>query len=180
MTGAVRRTTLASALPDPVGLDVVDLGCGTGALARLVLERGARSVLALDLDPDRLDVARSTARGSSVEGAVAGAVGDRLRFEQADLEQATLPFEAYDLACCTCLHRLADPVRFGRMVRSGLRQRAALVCVVEPGTAARLRDALERAGLETVGADRPGVLVATKPPRRAGSVAGSGQAQGPR
>ncbi len=68
------------------------------------------------------------------------------------------------------LHRLADPVRFGRMVRSGLRQRACLVCAVPGSTVDVLSGALDRAGLGpvTVTAGDTAIVVATKPPRRAG------------
>ncbi len=169
MTSSARRTALAAALPPPTGLDVVDLGCGTGDLTRLLLARGARSVLALELDPDRLAAARASVGADGDR-----AHPDRAHLEQADLEQATLPFEAYDLACCTVLHRLADPVRFGRMVRSGLRQRACLVCAVPGTTAEVLRRALDRAGLGPVSvtagdtAGDTAIVVATKPPRGGG------------
>ena len=89
--------------------------------ARLAVQRGAASVLALDLDADRLDGARAREEA-------AGGGQPRIHYEQADLEQATLPFEPYDVAyCALVLDRLDDPLRFARMVRAGLRQRARLV-----------------------------------------------------
>lgn len=139
------------------GADVVDLGCADGDVARWCTGRGAASVLALDLDVDRLDAARGHPRG-----------GRAIHYEQADLEQATLPFEHYDLACSTVVHRLEDPLRFARMTRAGLRPGAALVVLLPTGydeTAA----ALERGGLapgRVTAVTGGSVLVLRKPARR--------------
>lgn len=154
-------------LGDLDGLDLLDLGCRDGALARLAVQRGAASVLALDLDADRLDGARAREEA-------AGAGQPRIHYEQADLEQATLPFEAYDVAhCALLLDRLDDPLRFARMVRAGLRQHARLVVSLR-GDDPRPVDALRTADLDvrqvepwSPTADVAGLLVlATKPPRR--------------
>lgn len=44
--------------PAPVGLDVLDVGCGTGIAARLLADRGA-SVLGVEVDGRMADVARA-------------------------------------------------------------------------------------------------------------------------
>jgi release factor glutamine methyltransferase len=80
----LRRLTVA---PRPAGaprLRVLDVGTGSGAvaIALAVLLRGQRmldevDLVATDVSPDALDLAR--------ENAVGHAVGDRIAFEQADL-----------------------------------------------------------------------------------------------
>lgn len=166
---------VVTALGDVTGADLVDLVCGDGAVARWLVDAGARSVLALDLDPDALDRARATA-------ARIGGTQDRVRFEQADLEQATLPFESYDLAWAPgVLATTPDPVRTARMLRAGLRPCARLVATVPAGAVGRVTEALGSALLDEVaihpsqeqgpGPTAPGaadvvVLTARKPPRR--------------
>ncbi len=164
--GALAR--LAAALGDVAGTDVVDLACGDGGAARWLVGAGARSVLALDLDPDALDRARA---GADADGGL-----DRVVFEQADLEQATLPFEAYDLAWAPgVLASTTDPVRTARMVRAGLRPDGRLVATVPATAAGRVVAALGEALLDEVvvtaavpGEAVPGEVVVTarKPPRR--------------
>ncbi len=45
---------------DLAGLDVLDVGTGSGVLAIAALRRGARSVVAFDVDPEAVGVARQT------------------------------------------------------------------------------------------------------------------------
>lgn len=167
---------VVAALGDVDGADVVDLACGGGEVAHWLVERaGARSVLGLDLDPDALDRARA--------GGDTGDARDRLRFEQADLEQLTLPFEAYDVAWVPgVMATTPDPVRTARMLRAGLRPYGRVVATVPPDAAARVAAALGEALLDEVvvipagadaaevahlGAAAPTVVVtARKPPRR--------------
>ncbi|WP_435016370.1 class I SAM-dependent methyltransferase [Tundrisphaera sp. TA3] len=61
------------AIPDPGSRQVADLGCGTGPLIPLLLERFA-GVVALDFAPKMVDVARKRLVAEGVEGA------DRVRF----------------------------------------------------------------------------------------------------
>jgi len=145
---------------------VVDLACGDGAVARWLVDRVATSVLALDLDPDVLDLARATAEQQ-------GGVQRQIRYEQADLEQATLPFEAYDLAWAPgVLGTTPDPVRMARMVRAGLRPRGALVATVPRAAAGLVATALDLALLDETttiplpGDDAPQVLLTSRKPAR--------------
>lgn len=156
---------VAGAIASVGARDVVDLACGDGAVPRwLVEEAGVASVLALDRDPGALEHAREAADR-------AGGPQAWIRYEQADLEQATLPFEAYDLAWApTVLDATDDPVRMSRMVRAGLRPRGVLLATVPAAAAAHVEGTLGRALLEepsTVPLPGGEVLItARKPPRR--------------
>ncbi len=48
------------------GTSVLDLGCGTGRLAIGAALRGAAPVVGVDLDPEALDIARTSARTAGV------------------------------------------------------------------------------------------------------------------
>ena len=82
--------------PVPAGLDVLDVGCGTGIASRQIAERGA-AVLGVELAPQMAEIARS--RGIDVEVAAfegwdaAGRTFDRVTSAQAwhwlDLAVAT-------------------------------------------------------------------------------------------
>jgi ribosomal protein L11 methyltransferase len=61
---------------------VIDIGCGSGVLAIAALRLGARSAVAIDIDPDAL--------GNARENAELNALGDRLQFVQADFRDMSL------------------------------------------------------------------------------------------
>lgn len=66
-------TLLAAGLlarTDVKGLRVLDLGCGSGALAALAGLHGAKVVDAVDLDPDSVSHTRRTLKASAVKGTV--------------------------------------------------------------------------------------------------------------
>ena len=72
------RDTLLSWLPqDMRGLRVLDAGCGTGALAVEAARRGA-DVLAIDISPSLVDMARERAPKDLGAGSITFAVGDML------------------------------------------------------------------------------------------------------
>jgi magnesium-protoporphyrin O-methyltransferase len=72
------RRVLLSWLPsDLCGRRLLDAGCGTGALAVEAARRGA-NVLAVDLSPTLVDLARSRAAGQRDNGSVAFLAGDML------------------------------------------------------------------------------------------------------
>jgi len=58
-------SVLRAALPDPAGLDVLEIGCGTGLRTAWLADR-ARSVLALDLSEGMLEVARARVDAAGV------------------------------------------------------------------------------------------------------------------
>lgn len=72
MTGRIERIGLADdidvmdSLVDVAGLRVVDAGCGAGALARLLVERGAR-VVAIEPEPGQAAVNRRELAGDAIE-----------------------------------------------------------------------------------------------------------------
>lgn len=76
---ALEERHLMSILPDVVGRNVLDVGCGTGRWLARLLARGARSVVGIDLSAAMLSVARRRT-----------AVRDRLVLADA----AQLPFQA--------------------------------------------------------------------------------------
>ncbi|MBW2280658.1 MAG: class I SAM-dependent methyltransferase [Deltaproteobacteria bacterium] len=74
---------------DPRGRRVLDLGCGGGALARRLAERGG-DVTAVDPDPDAIEQARRDAAGLDP--------GDRLQFLRVDpADPESLPRGPFDL-----------------------------------------------------------------------------------
>ena len=98
---------------------ILDAGCGTGELARVLAEECPGEVVVCDADLDLLRVARARACGPAV-------AGDALR----------LPFrdDAFDLAVCQALLiNLPDPVA---AVREFRRVSSDLVAAVEPDNAA--------------------------------------------
>jgi len=70
------------------GMDVLDLGTGSGILALAAARLGATSVLALDIDPQAAVVARENVRLNGLEAVV--------RVEEGGLDEA--PSAAFDLA----------------------------------------------------------------------------------
>jgi magnesium-protoporphyrin O-methyltransferase len=72
------RETLLSWLPDDLaGRRILDAGCGTGAFATQAAGRGAE-VVAVDLSPQLVRLARERAAGLSVPGRIDFRVGDLL------------------------------------------------------------------------------------------------------
>jgi len=138
---------------------VLDLGCGSGILAIAAARLGAREVLALDVDPVAVRVARENAR--------ANGVGARVTVRQGSLEDALREGRRFDLVLVNilakvivemCHHGLAETVQpGGTLVAAG---------IIED-QADEVAGALEKAGLP-VEARRPSgdwvALVARRPP----------------
>ena len=75
------------------GLRVCDLGCGTGLLSLLLLQRQrALSVAGVELLPQAADLARRAAAANGLE--------DALTVVQGDLREPLLPAGSFDLAVC--------------------------------------------------------------------------------
>jgi ubiquinone/menaquinone biosynthesis C-methylase UbiE len=128
--GAELQTKAATAQLEEVGLQgriVLDVGCGTGILSFLALQRGADKVVCGDISNYMLEVARTKADRH-------GYGADRINFRQLDAE--SLPFEEASFDCVVTgmtLGLLPDP---GKAV-------AEMVRVLRPG------------GLLSVGAHGP-------------------------
>lgn len=78
-------------------IDVIDIGCGSGILTIAALKLGAQQVLALDLDPQAVDITRRNARINNTQGnleAVQGSLEEALAgiytIRQADLVLANI------------------------------------------------------------------------------------------
>jgi magnesium-protoporphyrin O-methyltransferase len=95
------RHTLLEWLPaDLRGRRVLDAGCGTGALAVEAARRGGR-VVAIDLSPTLIDLARSRAPRSALAGNVEFLCGDMLdpalgRFDHVVAMDSLIHYEAGD------------------------------------------------------------------------------------
>jgi SAM-dependent methyltransferase len=100
---------LRALLPDPSGLRIADLGCGYGWFCRWAAERGAASVLGLDVSEKMLERARSF-------GADA-----RVTYRRTDLEQLDLPAASFDLVYSSlAFHYVADVASLFRAIRTAL------------------------------------------------------------
>jgi ubiquinone/menaquinone biosynthesis C-methylase UbiE len=76
-------------------LDVLEIGCGTGAFARLLAKR-SQNVLALDLSPEMIRIARARS-----------AQFPNIEFEVADVCDRAFPEESFDcIASIATLHHL--------------------------------------------------------------------------
>ena len=75
-------------LPDVVGKDVIELGCGTGYFGAWLKRTGAARVVGVDVTPAQLD----TARRMEEE------FGFGLEFIEANAESIPLPDDSFDLA----------------------------------------------------------------------------------
>ncbi|MDX9752203.1 MAG: 50S ribosomal protein L11 methyltransferase [Flavobacteriales bacterium] len=108
---ATTRLMLRAMLPlDLQGKDVCDLGCGTGVLAFLAEQRGARHVLAVDNEDGAVDNARHNARLNGCE---------RTIVEKGDA--SALDGRSFDLILANIERNvLLDAMpRFGRSLRPG-------------------------------------------------------------
>ena len=92
---------------------VVDLGCGSGVVAVAAAALGFAPVLALDLDPVAVEVARVNARANGVEVAVEEADVCTVELPVAGLAIANI---ARDVVC-----GLAGRLRSPRLIASGYR-----------------------------------------------------------
>jgi magnesium-protoporphyrin O-methyltransferase len=96
------RETLLSWLPDDLrGRRILDAGCGTGALATELARRGA-DVLAIDLSPTLVQLARDRAPASSNCGRITFTSGDMLSAEHGQFDHvvamdSVIHYERHDM-----------------------------------------------------------------------------------
>lgn len=124
---ALEHRALGPLLPPIDGLDVVDLGCGTGRWLAALRDSGARSLTGIDSCPEMLSVAKSK---------LAGAANLLL----ANCAKAQLPDASADLLLSSfALSYLEDPASFFEAVRKLLRPGSSLFLTdIHPETAATL------------------------------------------
>jgi SAM-dependent methyltransferase len=94
---AIEQPALRRLLPPLDGLDVLELGCGDGELARWCAERGARWAVGVDLSARMLALARER----TTDG--------RVQLVRTAIERAAFAPESFDLAASSfALHYVAD------------------------------------------------------------------------
>ncbi|HIY82435.1 MAG TPA: class I SAM-dependent methyltransferase [Candidatus Rubneribacter avistercoris] len=99
----------------PCGGELLDVGCGTGALARLVLKQDPTCrVTGLDLAPNMVAQARANLEGFA----------DRVRLVEGDSDRLPFREESFDAAWCNdSFHHYPDPERVAfevwRVLRPG-------------------------------------------------------------
>src|SRR6266403_82814 len=124
---SLERRVLEPLLPPLAGLDIVDLGCGTGRWLEALKGAGARSLLGVDLSPEMLRLARPK-------------LGSEAKIVCADCADAPLSAASCDLLLCNfVLSYVEDARQFFEMVSKVLRPGGSLfVTDVHPQTAAGL------------------------------------------
>lgn len=149
---ALEERYLTSILPDVVGSDVLDLGCGTGRRLASLLARGARSVVGIDLSAAMLGVAR-------------GRAGIRDRLVLADGVQ--LPFRAsvFDFALSSfALNHIKDMEAIAQELARAMKLNVhLLICEMHPEAYAQgwrpgFRDVRSSVQIETVSHSAESVL----------------------
>lgn len=118
------RNTLADWLPrDLAGKRVLDAGCGTGQMAVMLAERGAR-VVAIDLSKTLTDLARER---------LPAAIADRVEFLAGDMLDPALGEFDHVVGMDSLIHyQPADAVR--AMARLAARTQSSLVLTFVPRT----------------------------------------------
>jgi cytosine/adenosine deaminase-related metal-dependent hydrolase/ubiquinone/menaquinone biosynthesis C-methylase UbiE len=121
---SLERRILLPLLPPMKGLDVVDLGCGTGRWLEQAGNAGAKSLLGVDLSPEMLSRARAK-------------LGDAASLVCADCAGAQLASNSADVVFCNfVLSYIEDAAAFRNMVQRILRPGGSLfVTDVHPQTA---------------------------------------------
>ena len=115
----LERPALIRLLPDVAGTDVLDIGCGDGALGRWLADLGARHVLCTDPSARMLALA-------------AGCVHPRVRYCRASAESLALAPESLDLVVSSlALHYVADYDALVRRIAGWLRPGGHLAYSVE-------------------------------------------------
>lgn len=118
---AWKRATVTAAAPQ--GAEALDLGCGTGDIARALVRRGARSVVGGDFTQEMLDEAERLSRE-------AGIPVTQLRFTYADA--LDLPFDDASFDCLTSgflVRNVADRDLALREMLRVLRPGGRVVCL---------------------------------------------------
>src|SRR5215472_3029220 len=125
---SVEQRILESLLPPLRGLDVVDLGCGTGRLLNVSRKAGARTLVGVDISPGMVRVARTK-------------LGDAATLLCAECGNAPIAGASADVIFCSfVLSYLGDAEQLFRFVKTILRPGGSFfLSDVHPETAAALR-----------------------------------------
>ena len=101
------------------GMRVMDVGTGSGILAIAAAELGATDVLAIDIDPDAVKVAKENVKLNHVENCVRVVVGDLVKSEAMPCELAVANIVA-DAICMLAQPLTRHLVRGGLLICSGI------------------------------------------------------------
>ena len=102
------------------GHELVDVGCGTGAMTSLLAARAEVTAVGVDASEEMLGVAQSRA-------------SDRCRFVRGRAEALPLPDASFDRALMqTVVHLLDRPSAFAEARRVLRHEAALLICTVDP------------------------------------------------
>lgn len=104
---------IASSIGDTSGLEILDVGCGTGGLTRRLAKGGASKVLGVDASKGMIEVARQKAKGMK-----------NIEFREARAGNLSLPGESFDVVTCSIsFHHFENPKRsleeFFRVLKKG-------------------------------------------------------------
>ena len=120
LDGAPEWASIQAMLPELRGKKVIDLGCGYGWFCRSARQAGAAEVLGIDVSEKMLARARELTDDPGI------------RYQREDLEQLTLPGQAYDLAYSSlALHYLPELTPFLATIHQALKPGGWLVFTTE-------------------------------------------------
>jgi len=120
LDGAPEWPKLHAMIPDLKGAKILDLGCGFGWFSRFARSEGAAHVRGIDLSTNMLTKARSMTSD------------DGITYEQADLEDVTLPETEYDVVFSSLtLHYLTGLPRLMLEISKSLKPGGKFVFSVE-------------------------------------------------
>ncbi len=120
LDGAAEWPEMRALLPEVSGARVLDLGCGFGWFARWAAERGAHSVLGVDVSSKMLERAQEDTEAASV------------RYQQLDLDEFVPASSSFDVAFSSlAFHYVRDLDRLLSATAGSLAAGGALVFSVE-------------------------------------------------
>lgn len=120
LDGAEEWPALRALLPRLDGMNVIDLGCGYGWFCRWAREKGAATVLGLDVSEKML----AQAQASSADPAIT--------YAKADLEELALPEANFDLAYSSlAFHYIVDLAGLLKQIHRALRPGSSLIFSIE-------------------------------------------------
>jgi len=120
INGCLEEPAMRALIGDVQGRDVVDLGCGLGHQARWLLERGARTVLGVDLSEKM--IAECVRRNTS----------PACKFLRTSVEDVAIARDQFDLVISSMtLHYVRDPAPLLVKIQRWLRPGGRLIFSVE-------------------------------------------------
>ncbi len=120
LSGAGEWETFREIFPELSGKRVLDLGCGYGWHCVYAAERGAKSVLGVDLSSRMLEEAEKRTHFSNV------------RYQKGDISCVEFPQESFDVVLSSlALHYIEDPERLFQKIWSWLSPQGEFLFSVE-------------------------------------------------